>query len=412
MARLKELVSRLDLELGLVAEFSARLVEARTCEDVAHLLADSVKPLLDCDSLVVFLAGPEGLSPHFVQTESEERLHHSELLQLEEPIIEQSWGEQRSLERTDQALTDVRIFHTERTSATFLMQENGLLYLGRRQAGGFPARSTRAIAGLAQQAGLALESVRRAQDLEKALTQVEEAYHRLEESEMSLVQSSKLAAVGQLAAGVAHELNTPLATVLLEVDFLEMELDGQDEAISTLTKVRKELLRAQEIVGSLLYYSRDAAKGDKEVDLNQVVQDAVDLVGSQVRENGAELRVIRSPVALRVWGNGNELQQIVLNLLLNARDATRNVSSAIVEVRTESVEGQACLSVGDNGCGVADEVAARIFDPFFTTKPVGQGTGLGLSISRRLAERHGGSLNLQKGVGDFCTFVLRIPERE
>lgn len=280
----------------------------------------------------------------------------------------------------------------------------GVLALSGDSAGVFDRLHSRLAALLAQQ----FQASWRAAEMH---AQVLEAYQKLEESEASLVQASKLAAVGQLAAGVAHELNTPLATILLEVEFLEMELDPDPETSASFEKMTSELLRTQAIVEKLLYYSRDARKGDKMVELNQVVSDTLGLVDSQLGLAGIDIQVRLADEDLPLLGNANEIQQILLNLLINTRDALENQSPATVALQTWRAQDQVGFTLADNGPGVEPETAAKIFDPFFTTKPVGKGTGLGLAISRRLAERHGGTLELRPApVG--ATFQLTLPRKE
>jgi signal transduction histidine kinase len=419
LERLRSQLSRQEKELNLIDRFGRALAQATTVEAVIATLAEHVRELLTFESLVVFLAEEGELVPLWVDSRQQERLEHAALLDLKEPIIVESWQHGLAKESTSQPLHDeTRIFHLEASAATFLLGDRGLLYLGRKQPGGFPASSTRLVLALTRQATLALQSVERSVALREALAkeqamvqELQAAYQQLEESEISLVQSSKLAAVGQLAAGVAHELNTPLATVLLEVEGLEMDLAADPDVEQALKKMSRELLRAQEIVANLLYYSSDARKGDKSVDLNKVVRDSIALVGHQLREGGSQLEVAATDQKLLFRGNANEVQQIILNLLLNARDATAD-TKGVVKVETGRSEGETVvLMIKDNGTGVPTELAERLFDPFFTTKPVGKGTGLGLTISRRLAERHGGNLEYKDLSGETA-FILSLPAEQ
>ncbi len=228
--------------------------------------------------------------------------------------------------------------------------------------------------------------------------QVVEAYRRLKESEAQLIQSSKLAAVGQLAAGVAHELNTPLGTVILGLEATAREHDP------VLQMAWEAAQQAREIVAKLLYYARDARVARQSCDLNQVVRDTLQLIGQQLRLDGVKVELALAELP-SVMVNQNELQQVFTNLLLNARDAGRHI-----RVESRALPQAVQVLVGDDGPPIPDEVRGRLFDPFFTTKPVGKGTGLGLSISLQIVTAHGGTLEL--GKAPETVFCVTIPREE
>ncbi len=240
--------------------------------------------------------------------------------------------------------------------------------------------------------------------------ELHQAYQHLQESRSQLVQSSKLAAVGELAAGVAHELNTPLGTVLLSLDSTRSALDsGRSEAaVKRLERARGEVMRAREIVAKLLYYARDAASaGRQSVSGERLVQDTLGLIGHQLETGGVRLTTCFEP-APPAYCNANEIQQVLINLLLNARDAAGDRGGE-VQVAVRSDGDQVVLEVTDNGPGIPDEVAERIFDPFFTTKPVGRGTGLGLSVSKQIVELHQGQLGYRNLPDGGASFQVRLP---
>ncbi len=231
-----------------------------------------------------------------------------------------------------------------------------------------------------------------------------DALRRLQESETQLIESSKMAAVGQLAAGMAHELNTPLATILMAVESAMVTADPESRV--DLERAAREALRAQTIIEKVLYYSRDALAGDQEVELGQVCRDVLEIVGAELRKAGV-LVDLRLEPELRLIGNANELQQVLLNLLLNARDAVHGLPEPRILINGQKDRGLVVLEVSDNGVGVPEGVRNRIFEPFFTTKPIGEGTGLGLSISQQIAVRHGGSL--EHLAGSRTTFQMCLP---
>ncbi len=231
------------------------------------------------------------------------------------------------------------------------------------------------------------------------------------QAQAQLLQSSKLAAVGQLAAGVAHELNTPLCVSLVALEMLRMYIEmGQlEEVEEQLTAAETAGNRCKDIIAKLLYYARDSASGKSEADLNEVVRDTLELLGRQLTLDGVRIEPHLAPTLPRVRVNPNEIQQAITNLLINARDAVLQGSERLVTIATESDDKSVRVIVTDRGPGMPPEVLGRVFEPFFTTKEVGKGTGLGLSVSREILTRHGGDLTAESAPGKGSRFVLRLP---
>lgn len=208
-----------------------------------------------------------------------------------------------------------------------------------------------------------------------------------------LVHTERLSAIGELVAGVAHEINNPLQTVVGCVELM-LEDHPTPSTRRDLETVRREAARAAQIVRGLLRFVRRGTPERVAVELNHTVKEAVRLREFQFQQKSIRLSMELSDVPLIVLGSREELQQIVMNLLLNAEQAVSAAGSGVITIRTGSI-GQVCtLDVADNGPGVSEELRGRIFEPFFTTKPVGEGTGLGLSISHGIALAHGGTLEL------------------
>ncbi len=231
-------------------------------------------------------------------------------------------------------------------------------------------------------------------------------------AQSQLVQSSKLAAVGQLAAGVAHELNTPLCAALVAVEMGRLDLEqGEVEALrAKLETAETAGARCQEIIEKLLYYARDAVETETEAELNQIVTDTLELLGRQVRPEGLRLDTVLAPDLPLIRVDCHELQQVVSNLLLNARDAVMSQPERREILLTTRQDGSWVeLTVADRGPGISPALQAKIFEPFFTTKPAGQGTGLGLSVSRDIVARHGGELTVASVPGEGASFRLRLP---
>lgn len=240
--------------------------------------------------------------------------------------------------------------------------------------------------------------------------EVVEAYRKLRESEAQLAQSSKMNAVGQLAAGIAHELNTPLGTILLAVQSAQRYKEECPEPLNRkLDLAAKEASRAREIISKLLYYSRDARVGQKTSDLNRVVEDTLELLGFHLRRGKVEVDFTPGDVDPAAF-NQNEVQQVLTNLVLNARDALEPLEGwHRVEISTRQVNGWIEMTVADNGPGIPNHIKERVFEPFFTTKPVGKGVGLGLSVCRQIIVDHGGDLQVGDSQAGGAQFTVRLP---
>ena len=227
---------------------------------------------------------------------------------------------------------------------------------------------------------------------------------RLEEQ---LQHAEKMASVGLLAAGVAHEVNTPLAGISSYTQLLRGQLDESDPRQQVLEKIEKQSFRAAKIINGLLNFSRSSGTEFEQVDVNKVLADVLALVEHQL--DGSRIRV-RRELAERVppvRGNENRIQQVFFNLILNARDAMP--SGGWLTLRTHADEETVVVEVGDTGHGIRREHIRRIYDPFFTTKGIGKGTGLGLSVSYGIVQEHGGAIFVESDPGQGTTFQVALP---
>ncbi|MBI4875754.1 MAG: PAS domain S-box protein [Acidobacteria bacterium] len=227
------------------------------------------------------------------------------------------------------------------------------------------------------------------------------------ELERRLIQADKLSSIGLLAAGVAHEVNTPLAVISTYAQMLAKQISGDDQKATLLDKIARQTFRASEIVNSLLNFSRTSPAEFAEVDLNRVVSETVSLLEHQLRKVRIELRQDLQAELPPVQGDAGKLQQVFLNLFLNARDAMPG--GGILSVRTWSRNGSVQVEVTDNGEGISPEHVARIYDPFFTTKGLHKGTGLGLSVTYGIVKEHGGSIDVESQPGAGSRFRLEFP---
>jgi PAS domain S-box-containing protein len=229
--------------------------------------------------------------------------------------------------------------------------------------------------------------------------------------EDSARQSEKLAALGTLSAGLAHELNNPIGIISTRIELMLLESEGEAlpaELREDLGVIHRHAQRVARIVHSLLSFARRSAGLHAAVDLNQVVEETLLLVEKQVAREGIHLKRSLSPAVPIIQGDANALQQVIMNLLLNARDATPPGGEIrVVTEASAEPPGGARVVVSDTGSGIPADVLPRIFDPFYTTKP--QGTGLGLSISYGIVRDHQGTLDVQSTPGAGTTFVLTFP---
>jgi PAS domain S-box-containing protein len=225
--------------------------------------------------------------------------------------------------------------------------------------------------------------------------------------EEQLRLSEKMASIGLLAAGVAHEVNTPLTGIS---SFTQMLLEGanpQDPRTHLLEKIERQTFRAAKIVNGLLMLARPASVDRSSFDLNVVVTDVLGLLEHQFETHRIRVRRELSETPVHVLGLEHKLQQVFLNLFLNARDAMPKGGWLSVTTR---VDGQKVVAeVSDTGSGIPSEYLARIYDPFFTTKAIGQGTGLGLSITYGIVREHGGSIDCESAVGQGTRFIMSFP---
>jgi signal transduction histidine kinase len=227
---------------------------------------------------------------------------------------------------------------------------------------------------------------------------------RLEEQ---MVQTEKLTSLGLLAAGVAHEVNTPLAVISNYIQMLAKQIPAEDPRQKTIERIVKQTFRASEIVNNLLNFSRTGAAQLIEVDLNSVLEETLTLVQHPFKT--AQVNVIKNYTESLppVLGSTTRLQQVFLNLFMNARDAMPG--GGMLEVRTQAHNGSVEVEVTDTGAGIPAEHLHRIFDPFFTTKATGRGTGLGLSVSYGIIKEHAGKVDVRSTPGKGTSFRLEFP---
>ncbi|HSK72777.1 MAG TPA: ATP-binding protein [Pyrinomonadaceae bacterium] len=226
--------------------------------------------------------------------------------------------------------------------------------------------------------------------------------------EETLQQSEKLSSIGLLAAGVAHEVNTPLTGVSSYTQMLLGMVPETDPKHALLQKMHRQTERASNIVGNLLNFSRTGHSTDFiEIDLNKLLDDTLQLLEPQLRKSQVEIVKNYAEVPPKIFGNAGKLQQVFTNLILNARDAM--IGGGTITLDTAYDNEQVIIEVADTGEGIEPENLSKIYDPFFTTKGVGSGTGLGLAVTYGIVQEHSGSIEVASEVGSGTTFRLVFP---
>jgi PAS domain S-box-containing protein len=225
--------------------------------------------------------------------------------------------------------------------------------------------------------------------------------------EEQLQISEKMASIGLLAAGVAHEVNTPLTGISSYTQMLLQQAPADDPSTKVLEKIERQTFRAAKIVNGLLNLARPAQVDSGPCDINTVINDVLSLLEHQFRTGSIQVRKELAPVPPIVQGIEHKLQQVFLNLFLNARDAMPKGGWLTIVTRWE--RNGAVVEVADTGSGIPAEQLSRIYDPFFTTKAIGKGTGLGLSITYGIVQEHGGSITCDSQVGQGTRFTIHLP---
>jgi signal transduction histidine kinase len=232
--------------------------------------------------------------------------------------------------------------------------------------------------------------------------------------ENQLAQADKLSSIGLLAAGVAHEINTPLAVISSYAQMLSKQMKGDARLGPVLDKITQQSFRAAEIANGLLNFSRTSTTEFRDTNLNQVIHDTLSLLEHQFKTAQIIVDLELDEELPLIHGNPGKLQQVFLNLLLNAKEAMPGGGKLRVATLTDPSDNHVEAIVADSGSGIAPEHLKRIYDPFFTTKTTPtpgnrRGTGLGLSVSYGIIQEHAGKIHVESAIGSGTTFHLEFP---
>ena len=270
------------------------------------------------------------------------------------------------------------------------------------------------------QSNIRLENSRKAMihimsDLRETTEEVQRREQELREKQEQLVQAGKLATLGELTTGIAHELNNPLNNIGLfvgnAIDLIELEVaEAEPELIMReLRSAMQQVRKATEIISHLRTFGRAAPVSFEAVDIAQVVERALSLMHEQLRLRQIEVRLRFPDEPVVVTGNAIQIEQVFINLLTNARDALAEAAQKVITITFHGEAEQVVMHFSDSGPGIPAGMEKRIFDPFFTTKDVGKGTGLGLSITYGIIKDHHGTIAVESHPGEGAHFLIQLP---
>jgi signal transduction histidine kinase len=234
----------------------------------------------------------------------------------------------------------------------------------------------------------------------------------LEEVWTQIVQSEKLASLGRLAAGVAHEINNPLTGILLYGNMMLEKLEDNHPLKQHLKYVIEDANRCKNIVKNLLAYSRQNSPSKEQFELNFLIESSLSLIEDHKIFKNIFLVKELADYSIPIYADKNQLTQVIINLVMNAVDAMDDSGKLIVRTYHDEKTGMACLEVQDTGTGIPQEVISKIFDPFFTTKMHGKGTGLGLSTIYGIVKENKGRISVKETSAEGTTFILELPIKD
>ncbi len=267
---------------------------------------------------------------------------------------------------------------------------------------------------LAESFNLMVDDLKKANDeitewgktLEK---KVEERTKELKEMQEHLIQSEKLASLGKLSASIAHEINNPLGGILMYSHLLLEDVGKESPYAENISKIIKETTRSKNIVKGLLEFARPKKPEMNLVNINDILESSLSIMEQQALFQNIHIKKLCSPSLPKTIADGAQLQQVFMNIILNAAEAMGGKGELIIHTDLDKEKRYIEIEFTDTGCGIPQENVARIFEPFFSTKPEGKGTGLGLAISYGIIRRHEGDIKIKTDRGKGTTFIVKLP---
>ena len=253
-------------------------------------------------------------------------------------------------------------------------------------------------------------------ELREYITSLEKANQELGQAQDEVIRSEKLASVGRLVAGIAHEIGNPIGIVLGYLELMHRDDIGEEERADFLNRIEKEITRINVIIRQLLDFSRPSTGKPEKTHVHEIIRRTVEILKPQPIMEGIQVLFEFQAATDVLYADPQQLQQVFLNIIMNAGDAHAANAQGQATMKTKSIrietmdrDGTIVLRFADNGPGIASEELAQIFDPFYTTRDPGQGTGLGLSVSYRIVEALGGTLHAESAMGEGTTIIIRLP---
>ena len=425
-----------------IKQVSHTIVTVLDHNHIARLLLDTIAGAMKIDNCVLFLPGTQKdrFSRFSVPLPSDTSIGTNDFSQdaalvaymqtQKRPAVRIRLNRDAAVPGMAAVLADMAALDAEVALPLFFENRlNGFIVLGEKKSGEMYSREDLdLLETLAGQSALAMENARSYRqiealnkNLERRVTErtrdLKQALKEKERTQAQLIQSESLAAIGQLVAGAAHELNNPLTSVTSLIQATIEDLEQWDPAtppdediLDDLQFADRELRRARDIVASLLGLSRQTQTYAEAVNLTAVVKDALRVLHNQYKHQDLEITENYCQTLPDVQGNFSNLGQVALNIIKNAIQAVPPQKGKIIlTTALDSANGQVVFECRDNGPGIAQKLRQDIFKPFFTTKPVGKGTGLGLYICHEIISKHGGSITLETAAEPGGCFVVRLP---
>lgn len=234
----------------------------------------------------------------------------------------------------------------------------------------------------------------------------------LEKTQVQLLQAEKMASLGKMAAGVAHQLNNPLSGIILFTKLVMEEYDLPKDALDDLERVLEDARRTKDIVKELLEFSRQTSHDMKPQDINDIISRTMFLLENQSIFHNIEIEKNLEKDLPQILGDAQQLNHVMMNTILNAADALEGSGKLSLKTHVMPESGRVCVEISDTGSGIPEDVLPHIFEPFYTTKEQGKGTGLGLSMVYGIVESHGGSICAESAPGAGTTFFIELPVAE
>ncbi len=234
--------------------------------------------------------------------------------------------------------------------------------------------------------------------------------NKLKDAQTQNMLTSKLASIGELSAGIAHEINTPLQIIDLGIKLIKKKYVTDNlDVPENIEKICKSVVRIRDIVNGLRVYARADTEHNDQFNLHKPITESIQLIGNIYKNAGIMVEAELNAKRDEVFGNVGKVQQVIMNFLSNAKDAVGEKNGGVIKFKTENSGDNLVLEISDNGCGIPQENLKKIFDSFFTTKPVGKGTGLGMSISFQIVQSMKGEIKLESKVGEGTKFTIILP---